>query len=85
MLFLYELEDVMRRSFIFFLSSSSTLCVHLKDDAFVLMSLQVQRVPRADTDFDRVPLAIPETLTCDVLLFCARVRLSGAGRGTPSS
>lgn len=32
-----------------------------------------------------VPLAIPETLTCDVFLSCARVRLLGAGRGTPSS
>lgn len=68
-----------------FLSASSTLYVHIKDDAFVLMSLQVCCVPRTDTDIDHVPLAIPETLTCDVLLFCARVRLLGAGRGTPSS
>lgn len=32
-----------------------------------------------------VPLAIPETLTCDVFLLCARVRFSGAERGALSS
>lgn len=32
-----------------------------------------------------VPLSFPETLTCDVLLRCPRVGLSGAVRGTQSS
>lgn len=32
-----------------------------------------------------VPLTIPETLTCDVFLLCARVRFLGAERGALSS
>lgn len=45
----------------------------------------VRRIGKRPDKAQSVPLSFPETLTCDVLLWCARVGFLGAARGTHTS